>query len=238
MLAMKAGLTIYSLMAGEKQHEIYTKTQATDKISGIRQENLASAVGFKDAKVDDARLVLRLIDKGKLLGGMALNYTRVTRIKRDQKGYAAAVNIKDEESGALSEIKTKVVINATGIFAEKLHPSAQKGFHIRPLRGSHLIFSQKLFPLTQVISFIHPQDLRHLFLFPWEGCIVFGTTDVDHNQDIEVEPFVTMDEADYLMQGLRYILPEINLSLKNCISSIAGVRAILSRKNILIPIIS
>ncbi len=231
MFAMKAGLSIYSLMAGEKQHEIYSKVQTIDNISGIRQENLVSAVGFKDAQVDDARLVLRLIDEGRLLGGMALNYTRVTGIQRDQIGCVAAVRIKDEESGKLSEIKTKVIINATGAFAEKLHPSPQKGFHIRPLRGSHLIFPQELFPLKQVISFIHPQDLRPVFLFPWEGCIVLGTTDVDHNQDIEVEPFVTMDEADYLMEGLRYILPDINLSLKDCISSIAGIRPILSKKN-------
>ena len=231
MFAMKTGLTIYSLMAGEKQHEIYTKVQTIDNISGIRQDNLVSAVGFKDAQVDDARLVLRLIDEGKLLGGMALNYTRVTGIKRDQKGCVTAVDIKDEESGKVSEIKTKVIINATGAFAEKLHPSPQKGFHIRPLRGSHLIFPQNLFPLKQVISFIHPQDLRPVFLFPWEGCIVLGTTDVDHNQDIEVEPFVTMNEADYLMEGLKYILPDINLSLKDCMASIAGVRPILSKKN-------
>ncbi|MCP4671202.1 MAG: glycerol-3-phosphate dehydrogenase/oxidase [Desulfobacula sp.] len=231
MLAMKTGLFIYSLMAGEKQHETYTKNQAMDKISGIRQKNLVSAVGFKDAQVDDARLVLRLIDKGKSLGGMALNYTKVTGFKRDQKGYIAAVNLKDEESGAAFEIKTKMIINATGVCAEKLHPSEQKGFHIRPLRGSHLIFPQKLFPLKQVISFIHPQDLRPVFLFPWEGCIVLGTTDVDHTQDVELEPFVTVKEADYLMEGLKYILPEINLSLKDCIASIAGIRPILSKKN-------
>jgi len=230
MLAMKAGLIIYSLMAGKKQHEIYSKVQTIDNISGIRQDNLVSAVGFKDAQVDDARLVLRLIDESRLLDGRALNYTRVTGIKRDQKGCVSAVDIKDEKSGKLFEIKTKVIINATGVFAEKLHPSPQKGFHIRPLRGSHLIFPQKIFPLKQVISFIHPQDLRPVFLFPWEGCIVLGTTDVDHNQDIEVEPFVTMDEAGYLMEGLKYILPDINLSLKDCTASIAGVRPVLSRK--------
>jgi len=228
--AMKAGLTIYSLMAGEKQHEFYSKAQAIDVISGIRQENLILAVGFKDAQVDDARLVLRLIDQGKLLGGRALNYTKVTGIKRDQKGCVTGVNIK-EESGKLFEIKTRVVINATGAFAEKLHPGPKKGFHIRPLRGSHLIFPGEKFALKHVVSIIHPKDLRPLFLFPWEGCIVLGTTDVDHDQNIDSEPFVTLDEASYLMEGLKYVLPDIKLSLKDCISSIAGVRPILSKKN-------
>ncbi len=231
MIAMKAGLAVYSFMAGEKQHEIYTKAQAIEKIPGIKRENLISAVGFKDAQVDDARLVFRLIDRGRLLGGKALNYTKVEGIKRDQKGDIAGVDIRDEESGREFEIKTRVVINATGAFAEKLHPSPEKGFHIRPLRGSHLIFPKTKFPLKKVISFIHPQDLRPVFLFPWEGCIVLGTTDVDHDQDINLEPSVTMDEADYLMEGLKYILPDIDLSLKDCISSFAGVRPVLSKKN-------
>jgi len=231
MISMKAGLTIYSLMAKKKQHEIFTKVQAIEKITGVRREKLLSAVGFRDAQVDDARLVLRLIDRGKLLGGQALNYTKVEGIKRDQKGNIAGVDIRDEETGRAFEIKTRVVINATGAFAEQLHPSPEKGFHIRPLRGSHLIFPQKKIPLEQVISFIHPQDLRPVFLFPWENCIVLGTTDIDHDQDIKKEPFVTIDEADYLMEGLKYILPDVDLSLKECISSFAGVRPVLSRKN-------
>ncbi|MBU8911364.1 MAG: FAD-dependent oxidoreductase, partial [Desulfobacterales bacterium] len=68
------------------------------------------------------------------------------------------------------------------------------------------------------------------FLFPWEGSVLLGTTDVDHDQDMEKEPFVTIKEADYLIEGLNYILPELELSLSDCISSIAGVRPVLSKK--------
>ncbi|MCD4720457.1 MAG: glycerol-3-phosphate dehydrogenase/oxidase [Desulfobacula sp.] len=228
--SMKIGLSIYSFMAGEKQHNNYTKAALIEKISGIREKNLVSGVGFKDAQVDDARLVLRLIYEGCLLGGTALNYTRVTGIERDQKGYLAAVNAMDIDSLASVEIKTKVLINATGAFAETLHPSPMKGFHIRPLRGSHLIFPKSIFPLDRVISFIHPQDLRPVFLFPWEESVLLGTTDVDHDQDMKMEPFVTMKEADYLMEGLNHILPDFKLSLNDCISSIAGVRPVLSKK--------
>jgi len=228
--SMKIGLSIYSFMAGEKQHKNYTKAAFIDKIPGIRKKNLVSGVGFKDAQVDDARLVLRLIYEGCLSGGTALNYTRVTGIERDRKGHLAAVNAIDENSLASVEIKTKVLINATGAFAEILHPSPMKGYHIRPLRGSHLIFPKSIFPLDRVISFIHPQDLRPVFLFPWQGSILLGTTDVDHGQDMKLEPFVTKKEANYLMEGLNYILPDFEVSLNDCISSIAGVRPVLSKK--------
>ena len=59
--SMKIGLSIYSLLAGERQHKSYSKEEAIKKIPGIRNQDLVSAVGFKDAQVDDARLVLRLI---------------------------------------------------------------------------------------------------------------------------------------------------------------------------------
>ncbi|RLC16905.1 MAG: FAD-dependent oxidoreductase [Deltaproteobacteria bacterium] len=228
--SMKIGLSIYSFMAREKQHESFSRSEVIKKIPGIRQKNLISAVGFKDAQVDDARLVLRLIFEGCFLGGTALNYTKVIGIQRNRKGRLAAVSAMDEESLSSVEIKTKVLINATGASAEALHPFPMKKSHIRPLRGSHLIFPKSIFPLDRVISFIHPKDLRPVFLFPWEGSILLGTTDVDHDQDMKMEPFVTMKEADYLMEGLKHILPDFDLSLNDCISSIAGVRPVLSKK--------
>ncbi|MCK5098796.1 MAG: FAD-dependent oxidoreductase, partial [Desulfobacteraceae bacterium] len=54
--------------------------------------------------------------------------------------------------------------------------------------------------------------------------------DVDHDQDMKLEPFVTMQEAIYLMEGLNYVLPDLDISFNDCISSIAGVRPVLSKK--------
>ncbi len=230
--SLKAGLSIYSLMAGKKQHKSYSRAEAIMKIPGIRQENLVSAVGFMDAQVDDARLVMRLIYDACHSGGTALNYTKVTGVERNRNKRVSAVTVSDESCGTCVEIKTKVFINATGVFAEKLHPSPMKDFHIRPLRGSHLVFPGHCLPLDRVISFIHPQDLRPVFLFPWEGSVFLGTTDVDHDQDMNKEPFVTPKEADYLMEGLRYILPGIDLGPEDSICSLAGVRPVLSKKKV------
>lgn len=227
--SMKLGLSIYSGLASEKQHELYNKDKTLEDIPWIRKDRLVSAVGFKDAQVDDARLVLRLIQDACADGGTALNYTSLCGIVRDHKKRLAAVQIKDEQTGAAAEVKTKVLINATGIFAERLNPLNRKGLTIRPLRGSHLIFPSGHIHLEQVISFIHPSDLRPVFLFPWKGCILLGTTDVDHEQAIDDEPFIKIEEARYLMEGLNYILPGVPLTLDDCTSSIAGVRPVLSK---------
>lgn len=229
-LSMKAGLSIYSFLAGEKQHQSFTKTEALERIPGLRRDNLLSAMGFKDAQVDDARLVLRLIYDACQNGGAALNYTRVAGVERNMKGRVAAVLIQDEATGTGREIKSPTLINATGAFAETLHPSPMKNFHIRPLRGSHLFFPSSRIPLTQVISFMHPADLRPVFLFPWEGVQVLGTTDVDHDAELTSEPRISKSEADYLMEGVNHVLPGMKLSLSDCIASMAGIRPVLSRK--------
>jgi glycerol-3-phosphate dehydrogenase len=230
--SMKFGLSLYSLMAGEKQHQLFTRGQTLEKLPKVCKENLLSAVGFKDAQVDDARLVLRLIFDGCAMGGHALNYTKALSIERDARGEVAGVLLKGLRKNDSVRVKTPVVINATGAFAETLHPSPVKGFHIRPLRGSHLVFPGHLYPLDRVLSFIHPLDKRPIFLFPWEGCLLLGTTDVDHGGDVSKEPCITMDEANYLMEGLGHILPDLEVSLSDCIASIAGVRPILSKKKV------
>jgi len=232
MGAMKFGLSLYSLMAGEKQHEIFSRAQILGQVPKVCQAGLLSGVGFKDAQVDDARLVLRLIFDGCDQGGHARNYTRATAIERNARGNVAGVHLKDADTGHSRLVETPVVINATGAFAETLHPSPVKGFHIRPLRGSHLIFPGELYPMDRVISFIHPQDNRAVFLFPWEGCLFLGTTDVDHKGDVSKEPCITMEEAHYLMAGLAHILPDLKVCLDDCIASIAGVRPILSKKKV------
>jgi glycerol-3-phosphate dehydrogenase len=236
--SMKIGLSIYSYLAGQKQHQSFTQEQTLEFIPQLRKDNLVSSVGFKDAQVDDARLVLRLINDSCLKGGTtagmaagtALNYTKVMGIKRDQKGNVAAINALDTISGHKAELKTKAVINATGAWAEFLHPSPEKGYHLRPLRGSHLIFPRSVLPLDRVISFIHPADKRPVFMFPWNGCNILGTTELDHENNLDKEPFVTDAEASYLIQGLQFALPDCDISLKDCVSSIAGIRPILSKK--------
>lgn len=227
--AMKIGLSIYSFLAGQKQHQSFTKKETLEFNSLIRDENLISAVGFKDAQVDDARLVLRLINDACLAGGTALNYTKVTQIERDRFGNVAGVNALDNETGREFEFKTKAVINATGAWAEHFHPSPEKGLHLRPLRGSHLIFPREILPLDRVVGFVHPEDSRSIFIFPWNGSNILGTTDVDHENNLETEPFITDKEASYLLEGLKFIMPGLDISLKDCVSSIAGIRPVLSK---------
>ena len=226
---MSAGLNIYSFMAGHRQHRFFTPGVLEKMVPGLRNDDLGSAVEFTDAQVDDARLVLRLIFDGLDTGGCAVNYVRAQNLERDAKGRICAVNLQCSDTGIEKNIKTRAVINATGAFAEILHKSPVKNLHIRPLRGSHLIFSNEKFYMEQVLTFSHPADNRPVFIFPWENCMVLGTTDVDHGSDLCCEPAVSRAESEYLLQGLKFILPGARLSQHDVMATMAGVRPVLSK---------
>ncbi len=228
---MKAGLALYDMMAGDKYHTHYNADQFTRMVPHINQNELTGGFRFMDAQVDDARLVQRLINESVTSGGTALNYTKACKIMRDRQGTVKGLRLEDSESQDNRSITTRVVINATGTWAEQLHPSPQKGLHIRPLRGSHLIFPGSLLPINQAITLAHPADRRPLFIVPWEGALLLGTTDLDHGKDISMEAKISKEEALYMMEALTAYFPSAGIRLKDAVSSLAGIRPVLSKGN-------
>ena len=230
-LSLQAGLTIYDFMAGEGHHHHYDSEKFSKLVPGISTDGLSGGFRFMDAQVDDARLVLRLISEAVAEGGAALNYTRVARINRNRKGEVAGAGLEDTETNQFREITTKAVINATGAWAEKLHPSPKPHLHLRPLRGSHLVFPRWLLPINQAVTLIHPVDERPLFIIPWEGALMLGTTDLDHGREILKEPVISKAEAEYMMTALSVHFPSLDIQLSDAISSWAGIRPVLSKGN-------
>jgi glycerol-3-phosphate dehydrogenase len=229
---MKAGLSIYDIMAGNKTHAHMNADAFTRMIPLINQNGLTGGFRFMDAQVDDTRLVLRLINESIASGGTALNYTAACEIVRNNYGVVEGIRLEDSESRDARTISTRAVINATGTWAEQLHPSPQNNLHIRPLRGSHLIFPGSRLPLNQAITLTHPEDKRPLFIVPWEGALLLGTTDLDHGKDISTEAKITKEEALYMMEALTAYFPSAGIQLTDAISSLAGIRPVLSKGNL------
>ncbi len=226
---MTAGLTIYDMMAKKWRHRFYRKKKFQAMEPMIDPNGLVGGFTFMDAQVDDARLVMRLINEAVEAGGIALNYTRAIKIKRDATGKVTGIVLKDRDSAKQMEVSAGAVINATGVWAEGLHPSPEKGTYIRPLRGSHLIFPWNRVPLKRPVSFIHPEDKRPLFAIPWEGAVLVGTTDIDHETTLSMEPHISKDEAEYILNAMKSVFPLLDVDLTDCISTIAGVRPVLSK---------
>ncbi|CAB1062620.1 Aerobic glycerol-3-phosphate dehydrogenase (EC [Olavius sp. associated proteobacterium Delta 1] len=225
---LKVGLTIYDIMARERQHKFLKTDEFLEKLPSINPEGLKGGFHYFDAQVDDSRLVLRLINESVASGAYALNYTAVKSIIRTDERNVVGVEVQDVETGESGSLFSDAVVNATGCWAEKLHPSPEPQRHLRPLRGSHLVFPSDALSLQEGFSFIHPRDGRAAFVVPWEGAVLVGTTDIDHTENLAVVPNITEDEVTYLMEGIQAIFPSLNITLNDCISAFAGIRPVLS----------
>jgi len=225
---LQIGLSLYDLMARDHQHRFYEKIDFYRRLPYVRQQDLQGGFFFYDAQVDDSRLVLRLINESVADGAGALNYTTATHILRDDTGVVVGVEIEDTETRESRTLETRTVINATGCWAERLHPSPDPDRHLRPLRGSHLVFPAEVLPIKFGVSFLHPRDNRAVFALPWEGAVLVGTTDLDHKADLSLEPSITESEITYLLEGLNKIFPSLEISLDDCIATFAGVRPVVS----------
>jgi glycerol-3-phosphate dehydrogenase len=226
---LEAGLSIYDLIARKRRHMFHTPAELFELAPHIDQKLLSGGFQFYDAQVDDARLVLRLINEGIRLGGQALNYTRAVEILRDSNKAVSGLRVADSEAPLARNLTTRAIVNATGAWAITLHPCPDPNLHMRPLRGSHLIYPHRSLPIQQAVSFMHPDDNRAVFIIPWEGVVLVGTTDLDHTADLSLEPVATREEVLYLVKGLARLFPALDFSLKNCISTFAGIRPVLSK---------
>jgi glycerol-3-phosphate dehydrogenase len=226
--SMKTGLVIYDMISGKWSHRFHNKAVFSKIEPLVETRELLGGFSFTDAQVDDARLVLRLINESERYGGLALNYTRAASLVRDGNSHIQGLVLEDSESKEKIQIKTGLVINATGVWAEQLHPSPEKNRHLRPLRGSHLIFPIKSIPITNPVSFFSPIDGRPLFVIPWEGAVLVGTTDLDHEKPLSDEPAATKAEVAYLLDGVNSLFPSLKLTVSQAISSFAGIRPVVS----------
>lgn len=136
-------------------------------------------------------------------------------------------DLSPDGGGRTAEVHARVVINATGAWADRLRSQMGAPPRIRPLRGSHLLFSTERLPVAQALSFLHPLDRRPVFIFPWEGVTLVGTTDVDHNAPLDDEPCISPQEVTYLMAAVEAQYPALGLTLDDVLSTFAGVRPVI-----------
>ncbi len=169
-----------------------------------------------------------MIHESLVEGALALNYTVAKNVVRNDGGDVSGVEIEDTETHETKTLTTPTVINATGCWAEALHPSPDPAKHLRPLRGSHLVFPAEAIPLKDGFSFFHPHDHRPIFAVPWEGAVIVGTTDLDHDEALSLEPRISEQEFSYLLGGLQEMFPLLQVSPEDCLSTFSGIRPILS----------
>jgi glycerol-3-phosphate dehydrogenase len=224
-----AGLSVYDLLALQWSHRYYSAASFKQLAPFLVDEGLQGGFRYGDAQTDDARLVLRILSEAADDGAEALNYVRAHSLLRGQDGRVEGALLTDLAPGGRPDVPVRatVVVNATGAWADRLRDDVGGVARIRPLRGSHLILPAWRLPLIEALSFLHPIDRRPVFIFPWEGATLVGTTDVDHREPLDLEPGISGDEVAYLMAAVASQFPALKITLDDVVSTFAGVRPVI-----------
>jgi glycerol-3-phosphate dehydrogenase len=235
------GLAIYDAMAGQRTRSFHGPDEVRTLAPHLATDGLLGASGYLDAKTDDARLVLRVLQEAQRHGARVFNRAAVKSLLRagdvdvplsslaaDRQGSVApgtVVGARIEGAGFTGHVRARCVVNATGFWADGMRRGLGTPM-LRPLRGSHLVFPLWKLPVAQSVSLLHPRDGRPVFATPWEGVALVGTTDLDHGDDPDIEPRITRDETAYLLEAVRAAFPRLDLRATDAIASYAGVRPV------------
>ncbi|MEZ1323478.1 glycerol-3-phosphate dehydrogenase/oxidase [Pseudomonas fluorescens] len=217
-------LSVYDALAGRRSHRFHDAQQLRYLAPGVKENDLLGGTCFVDALTDDARLVMRVLSEARADGADVINGVRVEHLLREN-GRVCGVQVEDCEGGTSLQLRCGVLAVATGAWAERLRPT-EAPRQLRPLRGSHLLLPGWRLPVAQAFTFLHERDRRPVFVFPWEGATVVGTTDLDHREDLDQSASISGEELDYLLAACTQQFPGAEVSAADVLSTWSGVRPV------------
>ncbi|WP_092008552.1 glycerol-3-phosphate dehydrogenase/oxidase [Marinobacter daqiaonensis] len=225
-------LAVYDFFAGERYRHRIQQTEMLQWLPGLSHRDLLGATGFTDAVTEDARLVMRILDEARSRGATTLNYVAATEVsKPGDRHWSVTLEDRGPGQSARRTVDATLVVNATGAWADRLWPVKDRKEHIRPLRGSHLVLPFHRLPVSVALTIPHPRDKRPVFIYPWLGRTVVGTTDLDHRRDLDLEPAITSEEVGYLFEAANSAYPGCSLDRGDIISTWSGVRPVVSSQD-------
>jgi glycerol-3-phosphate dehydrogenase len=230
-----AGLGLYDWLARRggarsARTRLLSRDETCARLPTLRAQSLRGAVVYHDDQFDDARFALEVMRAATGLGAVVVNYARVAGFLLHD-GRVAGVGVVDEETGATIEVPARVVINATGVFADAVRrlddPAAAP--MLCASRGTHIVVDRAFLPGDDAVMIPRTDDGRVVFLIPWRGRVLIGTTDVA-TDDIVGEPTPGRDDVDFLLAHAARYLSAAPARADVC-SAFAGLRPLLVGKH-------
>ncbi|GAA5021751.1 glycerol-3-phosphate dehydrogenase [Marivirga lumbricoides] len=226
-LKYTVGLKLYDLMAGKLRigrSSFISKEETMKRLPTLNNKNLKGGVVYHDGQFDDARLALNVAQTCDEMGGVMLNYMKVTHLNKDESGKVNGVHVTDQLSTKAYDIQAKMVVNATGVFADKIlkmdNPEARK--MIQPSQGIHLVLDKSFLSDKDALMIPETSDGRVLFAVPWHDKLVVGTTDTLRKKP-KLEPEPLEREIDFILKTAAEYLTKAP-TRKDVLSVYAGLR--------------
>jgi glycerol-3-phosphate dehydrogenase len=248
---MGMGLNLYDVMAVERRrgrrplrfrrtseeaewspdrHRIIDADEVKRLIPALADRDPSAGYLFYDCQTDDSRLVLTVLGEAERFGTVVANRCEVTELV-EEHGRAAGVRVRDAESGEEFVVRADNVINATGVWADRLRPDELHDEAevpvIRPSRGTHITFRHEDVPLVAG-AIVPAGGNRTIFALPWLGRTLIGTTDNDYDPDAPLEHVrPSAEDIHYLLEATNAYFGTA-LGPQDITGAFAGVRPLIS----------
>lgn len=228
------GLKLYDWLAGKEgfgDSEFLSKEETVKYIPTVSQEGLRGGVIYHDGQFDDTRLLVNMMQTAKEQGAVILNYTEFLEFKKNDQNVICGAVIQDVFSKEKTKIKTKSIINATGVFSDSIRqkdePSLQR--IISSSQGVHIVLDKEFLPGNTAIMIPDTEDGRVLFAVPWHDKILIGTTDTPVSEYTS-EPLPKKDEINFLLtHAAKYLT--MTPTKKDVRSIFVGLRPLVKNGN-------
>jgi glycerol-3-phosphate dehydrogenase len=211
------------------RHRTISGEEAAELIPALAPMEPSSAYLFYDCQTDDVRLVLTVLGEAERFGAVVLNGADVVEVL-DDGGRASGVAFKEAQSGQRIEVRADNVVNATGVWADRIRPdellTEEEIPRIRPSRGTHVTLSTEQLDIGSAACIVPAGGERTIFALPWYGRVLVGTTDNDYEGDIDHVP-PSGDDVEYLLNALNAYFGT-DLGLDDLTGAYAGVRPLIS----------
>jgi glycerol-3-phosphate dehydrogenase len=233
------GLNMYDAMSWRRgreddeewspaRHRIIDGAETLELAPALAAREPTSSYLFYDCQTDDSRLVLTVLGEAERFGAVCVNGCEVTGlVERERR--AAGVIARDAESGGEFEIRAENVVNATGVWADRLRPDelydAEEVPRIRPSRGTHVTMPREALPVDAGVI-VPAGGGRTIFVLPWLGRTLVGTTDNDYEGELEHIP-ASGEDVTYLLEALNGYFGT-RLAAGDLSAAYAGVRPLIS----------
>ena len=224
--AFKLGLFLYDLLGSRKKnrrHKNVSAQEASEMFPNLKKRNLKKSFIFEDAQTDDAKLVLTLLRNAvEEYNATAVNYFEITNIRKIEKIYK--VECVDKISLKTFELEVKKIIAATGVHNLPGNYES-KSSKMKFSGGAHLILQGDPLCLQgNAVLLPKTKDERIMFVLPWLGNTIVGTTDTKNFSGTLDRPFADENDKEFLIKHVKKYFDIDNLPY---ISSWSGVRALL-----------
>jgi glycerol-3-phosphate dehydrogenase len=211
-----------------ERHRVISGEEVAELLPALVPRNPTGGYLFYDCQTDDSRLVLTILAEAERFGAICANRLQVRELEHED-GAAAGVKVLDCESGDELIVRADTVINATGVWADRITPeelhSEAEVPTIAPSRGTHVILADSNLPL-RAAAIVPAGEGRSIFALPWLGRTLVGTTDNNYEGEIDhVRP--SLEDIEYLLDATNAFFGT-DLGPADLHGAFAGVRPLIS----------